>query len=326
MYTLAAADALYGLAGTASAITYSVFGMTLSSATGNESYMKLAQGQLSASAVALYTTPGLTTAFLKNIVLCNTTSSIVNGIVLYASGSASSNQLTNISIPANGQAIIDDYGVKVYDSNGSLQTGAAGLFDTTLPTSTTPGVLSTTGTAATAARRDHTHASPGGIASLTAATSAISNTETNVISVAIPANLMQLGTTYRILLAGQSTQTSAAAANLRVRIGTANNSSDNIAVVITPTSGTTGTGVSFYCEFLVTVYATGTSGSAAGGGWLAVNSATGTISNSLYNVVCNTTPVTVNTTVQNYIHVSFQSGASANTATFYLGVVEIVKM
>ena len=326
MYTLAAADYIEGLAGTASAVTYTIFGMQLSSATGNETYEKLAQGQLTTSVAALYTTPGLTTAFIKNIVLCNTTSSVVAGVALYASGSAASNQLVNISIPANGQAVIDDYGVKVYDQNGSLQLGSAGLFDSVAPAATTPGVTSTTGVALTAAHRDHTHESPGGIASLTATTSAIANTETNVLSVSIAANTMNVGTTYRITCAGQSAQTSAAAGSFRIRIGTANTSADAQVAINQPTSGTSGTTAPFYCEFLVTIFATGSSGTALGCSWLAVNSATATISNTLYNVTQATSTITVNTTVANYLHLSFQSGASANTATFYIALVEVVKM
>jgi UPF0716 family protein affecting phage T7 exclusion len=88
MYTLAAADTLQGLAGTGNSITYTIFGMTLSSVTGAETYQKLAQGVLGTSAATLYSVPGLTTAVVKNVLLCNTTASNVTGVQLFVSGSA----------------------------------------------------------------------------------------------------------------------------------------------------------------------------------------------------------------------------------------------
>lgn len=118
MLTLAATNTISGVAGTATAITYSIFGLTLLS--GAETYAVLAQGQLATSAGTLYTVPGSTTAFVKQFILVNATSSAVNGIILYVNGTAAGNQITGtISIPANGTAMIDDDGLAVYDANGS---------------------------------------------------------------------------------------------------------------------------------------------------------------------------------------------------------------
>lgn len=118
MLTLGSTNTLQGIAGTSTAITYSVFGMTLNS--GVETYAVLGQGQLSTSAGALYTVPGSTTAFIKQVVLANSTSSNVTGIALYVNGTSASNQITGtFSIPANGTAMLDDDGLAVYDQNGS---------------------------------------------------------------------------------------------------------------------------------------------------------------------------------------------------------------
>lgn len=119
MLTLAATNTIGGIAGTASVITYSIFGMTLLS--GAETYAVLAQGQLSNSAGTLYTVAASTTAFIKQIMLVNTTGSPVTGVILYINGTSAGNQITgSILIPANGTVMIDDDGMAVYDQNGSL--------------------------------------------------------------------------------------------------------------------------------------------------------------------------------------------------------------
>ena len=148
MLTLAATNTLAGVAGTASAITYGIFGMTLNA--GVETYATLAQGQLSGSAATIYTVPGSTTAFIKQIMLANTTSSAVTGVILFANGTTAAYQITGtFQIPANGTVMIDDDGMAVYDQNGSLlssvlsQTAQSLNVASTLPN----GTLATTQTA-----------------------------------------------------------------------------------------------------------------------------------------------------------------------------------
>lgn len=120
MLTLAATNTIAGIAGTTTAITYSIFGMTLNA--GVETYAVLAQGQLSTSAGTIYTVPGSTTAFIKQIILANATGSNVTGVVLYVNGTAAVNQISgSFTIPANGTAMMDDDGLAVYDSSGSRQ-------------------------------------------------------------------------------------------------------------------------------------------------------------------------------------------------------------
>lgn len=142
MLTLSATNTIAGVAGTTTAITYSIFGMTLLSDV--ETYSVLSQGQLATSAGAIYTVPGSTTAFVKHIQLVNTTGSPVSGIILYVNGTAAGNQITgSISIPANGMAMIADDGLSVYDANGSKysailsQTATALLGASALPAGTT---------------------------------------------------------------------------------------------------------------------------------------------------------------------------------------------
>jgi hypothetical protein len=118
MLTLGAAATIQGVAGTTSVITCTIFGMTLTA--GVETYGVLSQGSLSNSVGVLYTVPGSNTAFVKKVMLANTTASSVSGIILYVNGTASGNRITgSFSIPANGTATLDDNGLAVYDANGS---------------------------------------------------------------------------------------------------------------------------------------------------------------------------------------------------------------
>jgi hypothetical protein len=121
LITLAATNTLQGSAGTATAVTYTITGMTLSS-TQVETYAVLAQGQLAVSAGVLYTVPAGTSALVKEILLANTTASAVANVKLFVNGTAATNQIASINIPANGEAKFDHTGWAVYDGNGSLQT------------------------------------------------------------------------------------------------------------------------------------------------------------------------------------------------------------
>lgn len=124
MITLAAADTFQGNAGTAAVITYTLSGMEL--AAGVETYKTLAQGQLSTGGPAiLYTVPGSTQAFIKTIHLANTSGVSVSSVKLFLGGGAAGNQLTSLTIPANGEAVFGPDGWHVYDVNGAVLTSTA---------------------------------------------------------------------------------------------------------------------------------------------------------------------------------------------------------
>jgi hypothetical protein len=127
MITLAAAGTLQGVAGTASVISYTAVG--LESSTG-EVYKVLGQGLLAASVGAMYTVPGSTTGFVKDIFLNNSSASPV-ACSIYINGTGASNKIYAFTIPANGSASFDAAGWKVYDSAGYPQhvgtTGPQGL-------------------------------------------------------------------------------------------------------------------------------------------------------------------------------------------------------
>lgn len=325
MITLAAAGTIQGAAGTATAVTYTITGMEL--ASGTETYTVLAQGQLAASVGALYTVGAGTTAFVKSIMLANATASPVTGVSLLVNGTAAGNQIVPaITIQAYGMAILDDNGLKLYDGGGNLYTTYTPTFDAVAPTVTTPRSISAPGTVVNAAHRDHTHQSPGGFNIFTSTSSAINVSETLVSTASLPANIMQVGTTLRVIATGTCTSSAANASNLRVRIGTAQTTGDAVAAVVTPTSATSGSGVPFRVEFLVTIRSAGSTGTALGSGVLLNNGITG-ISSSAYPVVSqNTGTVTVDTTAINYVQFWYISANTTTTSTFYNVSFEIVKM
>lgn len=123
---LETAATLRGKAGTASAITYTVYG---DAKTTSDSYQTLAQGQLSNSTTTLYTVPASTQALIASISLRNTTASPVTGVVFYINGTAATNQIIQLTIPADGSATYSKGSWQIYGSDGILLTtvgGAAG--------------------------------------------------------------------------------------------------------------------------------------------------------------------------------------------------------
>lgn len=119
--TLEAAQTVRGVAGTATAVTYTLLGDE--AAGGADAFKVLAQGQLPAAAGLLYTVPALTASIVKSIHLANATALAVTGVKLYIGGTAAANQITgSITIPANGSAIYGGDGWRIYDANGNLLT------------------------------------------------------------------------------------------------------------------------------------------------------------------------------------------------------------
>lgn len=120
MLTLAATETLRGVAGSASAITYTVTG---DEKTTSNAYKVLAQGQLPSSAGTLYTAPGSTAALIQRIMLANTTAGAVT-VSLYINGTAAGNLIVSLSVPANGSAMFTHQGWRVLDSSGVPVTTA----------------------------------------------------------------------------------------------------------------------------------------------------------------------------------------------------------
>ena len=149
--TLAAGDTIAGVAGSATAITYTITGDEI--AAGVDAFKVLAQGQLPSAIATLYTVPGSTAAIVKTIHLVNTTGGTVTA-ELAVKGTAAANQiLPPISSLAGGFATYGDDGWNVYNSQGQkLGVGATGATGATGPAGPTGPAgangLSTSGTPA----------------------------------------------------------------------------------------------------------------------------------------------------------------------------------
>lgn len=329
---LGAGDSLHGLAGTGSAITYTIFGVEVGAQT-QFVHKVLAQGVLGTADGLMYAVAAGKTAAIMSIVLANTTASGVSGVALSINGSSATagNQIvSSITIPANGQAIFTGEGVlSVYDSSGQrFQTGTA-TFDSTIPAGTTPLALGTVGTAVTAPHRDHTHQSPGGIASIVAATAGITTTQTQVVGATIPAALLQAGTVLRFRVFGFITSTVDNIVTLRVRLGPTT-LTGNIPASLAAHCGNSGTvtAAGFVAELLLTVRTAGGSGTCYASGFV-ISAATGAaVTQAFANSTDIFVPasVAVDTTVANVAEFTVLTAAATTTVTCQTCSVEIVKM
>lgn len=325
---LGAGDSINGLAGTAAAITYTIL--------GNQGKLKsrvLAQGQLTASTAVMYSpdTESVEQALITAIILANVTASTVTGVKVGINGSAATagkQIMSSTSILAHSQAIFDGVSWKMYDSGGNLQLAGAGntAFAATLPSPTTPLALGVAGTAVTAPHTDHTHQSPGGVASIIAQSSAIVNAEALIVAAVIPATLMQAGTTFRITASGTLTSsTGPGNVVFDIRIGTTT-LTGNIAATVTCAAVASVTTQPWWLEALVTVRVAGGSGTAVG--QIKVNSTSVTTGafNLLNNIGTLATPVTVDTTATKRVELTAVTGAATASILVENASIEIVKL
>jgi hypothetical protein len=197
MITLATGNTIQGVAGTATAITYTILGMELNGTT--EVYKVLAQGQLAAAAAAIYTVPASNVTMVKTIILANATGNPVSGVILYINGTAAANQMTgSITMPAGSTLHFNQNGWKLIDNAGN-----------TTNTFVNPKVYYNLPT--------------------TAATSGTG--ETKLFNVQIPAGYAVVGSTFRVTVTGNSSSTGTLI--FRIRVGALGTVSDNQAWICT---------------------------------------------------------------------------------------------
>ena len=100
MLTLSSGQTLQGSAATAAAITYTITGSSVTS--GISTYTTMAQGQLPSVAGTILSVTS-SSVLISHILLSNT-SAIPISISIYVDGSASSNLVVTLNLPANGSA------------------------------------------------------------------------------------------------------------------------------------------------------------------------------------------------------------------------------
>ncbi len=134
MLTLDAGVALAGQAGSAAAVTYTICGDE--KGTG-DAFKVLGQGRIPLAAGALYTVPAAAATLISRILLANTTAGAVTA-TLFVGGTAATNQIVQLLLPANGGATYGPGGWKLYDSSGQqLYAGAIGPTGATGPAGAT---------------------------------------------------------------------------------------------------------------------------------------------------------------------------------------------
>ncbi len=212
------------------------------------------------------------------------------------------------------------------DSSGNIYKDGSPALSDAASANTTPLVVGAAGVAVTAARSDHTHRSPGGCASIIAASAALVNSETLVAGCTVPADLMAAGTTFRVTAAGRiTTLTSPGNHVFKVRVGPTT-LIGTIAATVTAAANASITTQPFYLQFLVTVRTDGASGTVVGQGLVWSTHVTTGAFTTLNVVGITTSAVAVDTTVENVVELTFVSGAADSSATFQNAAIAIEKM
>lgn len=164
---------------------------------------------------------------------------------------------------------------------------------------------------------------------ITATSSGISNTETIVVgglnNCRIKANQLKVGTTIRATLVGTCTSTAANASTWRFRMGTAGTTSDGvIGSAATSVAAASGTNIPFVCEMVLTVRTIGGTAALVGYVELRNTGVTGVSAVTVQTVIL--TPSTWDSTVDNWLSVTYVAAANTTTCTFQNAFIEIVKI
>jgi len=141
---------------------------------------------------------------------------------------------------------------------------------------------------------------------------AIANTETVIRSFTAAANTLPAGTTIRARAFASRAGTSTQQGIIRLRIGTTTLTGNIVSTNTLTSSATAGV---MYAELVGTILTTGATGTTSGGAISFYPTAT-------VPVLSTTASVTVNTTVQNLVELTFISGSATNTYTFISATIE----
>lgn len=205
--------------------------------------------------------------------------------------------------------------VTIKDEGGALATAASSLD------------FVGTGVTASGTGADKTITIPGGSnqrASIAAASAAIANTETVVVSTSLAANYLTAGMSFRIRAAGVGTTGAAAGADtFRIRIGTTT-LTGNIPTSVAPTANNSVTAQPFSFEALVTVRTTGATGTIIGECQALGDNATTGLFTTLNDLSATTATVVVDTTATNLLELTFQSGSAGSSCTFHAATIEVL--
>ena len=121
MLVIGASDTLAGVAGTATAITVTVTGVSATVSTGVETLGKLYQGQLPNAAATLFTVPVGQAYVIKTISITNSIGSSVSGVQIFLSGTAGTNSLVGpLTLQSHSTITFSENGWATTDANGQI--------------------------------------------------------------------------------------------------------------------------------------------------------------------------------------------------------------
>ena len=168
-------------------------------------------------------------------------------------------------------------------------------------------------------------AASGGVsqlASITAASAAIANTETVVVSASLAANTITAGMSFRIVAAGVGT-TGLIPGNdtFRIRIG-ATTLTGTIPATVAPAATASVTAQPFSFEAIITCRTAGASGAIIGVATALSDNVTTGLFALLVDVNTTTATVALDTTAVNLLEFTFQSGAATSSITFHVATIE----
>lgn len=164
---------------------------------------------------------------------------------------------------------------------------------------------------------------------IVATSGAINSAETIIVgglnNCRIYANQLKVGTVIRATLQGTCTSSAANASTWRVRMGTAGTTSDTaIGTAANSVAAASGTNIPFLCEIVLTVRTIGASAALVGYMELRNTGVTGISAVTVQTV--ELTPLTWDSTVANWLSVSYVAAAATTTCTFRNAFIEIVKI
>lgn len=242
----------------------------------------LYQGQLASSVTALFTNSASQEVLIKSIHLFNTAASIQT-VTFALNGTASSNYICTIAIPANGWATyVDGQGWTVRSSTGILVTGSVFLGNGL----GTPSAATTALTASTAVVQGGT-------------------------LFQLPTGVLAVGQRFRWHIGLEKTGAGSATWSMRVMYGTNGTTADG--AIATWTSGTNTAAIDqalIVIECLITALGSGTSATAACTAFY-VNTLTNATGLGRIDPVPGSTAGFDSTAVTPYFHVDITAGASA---------------
>ncbi len=162
-----------------------------------------------------------------------------------------------------------------------------------------------------------------GVASITSSVVDINTAETVIVSYTIPANSCSIGTIFTIFAGGTATSTSATTVNFRLRIGPTT-LTGSITANVNPTASTTSTASIWEYIGRMTIRSIGGSGVTRGTARVAGNGTAGSAFGTTWHNIDNQAG-TIDTTVDNLLELTCQTGNANNKITATEGFISIVR-